>query len=647
MKNNILYKISLFTIFVFVCACSEDFLDEELKTQRSDDYYTTEEGILSLATGTYYQVFDTFFDGETQICTTVYGADNFTIGGDASNGVWNNYDSGFQSIIAEVNSNTVEMEKQWDRAYIGINMANQLIKSCEDIDSEKQIIKNTSLGEGYFMRAFCYLRLVNQFGGVPLKLSPTLSVEQEFTRATDQEVFEQVISDLEKAYTLLDNSGPAPQKITKDAAAHFLAKAYITRASEINDEWNSETQVQDLKRAKSLSDEVIANHPLANNYQDLWDYTQPDGPNEFLPEVILSAQFNGDRSTEGRNTTHLYFTARYDDLPYMKRDLTGMRPYSRLAPTYYTYSVYDMINDSRFWKSFRTKHRCNNGSDEYENGDLGIMYVINQPDDTRFSQSENQSTIIDQATGKTIPSVYVAYAADNVKLTEGVRYPSLSKHFDAARTAINDNRGVRDEILARSGETYLLAAEAEIRLAKLGQGSYNNALQYINTIRDRAAYKSGENRASYTDGGAAYPASSLNQDENDNSFMTQNSYYESNNIPETTQATNLAVSAPQNLPEEDEEIISTLGYGSDYDRMLCFLLNERTRELCGEFYRWETLSRTKTLIERTKAFNPGASPNIQDFHLKRPIPQTFLDAVYANGSALSPEQKQAMQNPGY
>jgi hypothetical protein len=628
-------------------SCQTDFLKEELTTQRGNAYFDTEAGIQAAVAGAYNQVLSVPFSSEIQFATTNYGTDEFHVGGDGSNSAWNNYDGGFKSIVTTVNSNTIAAERAWDMYYVGIGLANQIIKSATDITSTNNAIKKIALGEGYFFRGLNYLKLVRQYGGVPLKLTVSTTVELEFTRATPDKVYAQIIEDLTKAYDLLDNTGPAPIKITKDAAAHFLAKAYLSRASEINDSWNTSTKATDLAKVVSLSDEVIARHPLVANYGDVWAWSKPNSPSETLSEVILSAQFSGDLLGTNFNQQHLYFTARYDDLPYMQRDLTGMRPFSRLAPTYFTYDVFDQVNDSRFWKSFRTKSRCNKGSGKYVNGDLGVMFVINSTTDKRFTKTKYVDEIVYSKTNKTIPSVYVSHASDGKSLVTDVRFPSLSKHFDGARLAINEIRGFRDEVLARSAETYLMAAEAKVRLANLGQGSYDAALPYINFVRKRAAFKTGEDRASYNDGAAAYVVSASGQSVDINSYMTENSYYESTNITKTTTATVLDITSSSNLPAEDVAVINKLGYTSAYDKMLCFVLNERTRELCGEFHRWEDLSRTKTLVARAKAYNPGAASNIKDFHILRPIPQTFLDGVYSSGQPLTTEQKTAMQNGGY
>jgi hypothetical protein len=650
MKKYVMHYAKIFlalTTIGIATSCS-DYLNEELTTKRSTDFYKTDEGIKSLAVGTNYQVLDVPFSGEIMLSLCNSGTDEFHIGGDASNGVWNAYDSGLKSEVTVSNANTVMANNQWDALYVGIGLANQLIQSASESVSTSDNIKKTALGEGYFYRAYNYLRLVRQYGGVPLKLTVSTTVELEFTRATAQEVLKQVIDDFTQAYTLLSNVG-APARVTKDAAAHYLAKAYLTRASEINDAWNTSTKKSDLEQVVTLSDEVISHHPLATNFGDLWNYTKPDGANETLSELILSAQFSADKATAGSNMQHVLFTSRYDDMPQMKRDLTGMRPYSRLAATYFTYGAFDQVNDSRFWKSFRTKSRLNNPAGSYyAKGDLGIMYVINQPNDTRFATIFNSNSVIYAKTGKTIPSVYVAYSAEaNKSLLSDKRFPSLSKHFDAARTAINDTRGLRDMVVARSAETYLMAAEAKIRLAALGAGTYASALDYINAVRKRAAYKDGENRAAYTDGGAAYPVAEAKQDPIDNSLILENSYYESNNIPVETSATDLVITSTSSLPAQDEAIISKLGVSGEYNRMLALVLNERSRELVGEFLRWEDLSRTKTLVSRAKAYNPEAAPNIKDYHLLRPIPQTFLNGIQKAGQALTSDEKQAMQNPGY
>lgn len=646
-----IFKIFLFSGLVLLSSCKKDFLKEELKTERGMDFFQTDDGIRQLAAGAYYQVFNTPFNGEWIYCATNYGVDEFSIGGDPSNGVWNNYDAGFRSIVTINNGNTSLANQQWDNLYIGIGDANLLIQNATASASTSDAIKKIALGEGYFFRAYNYLRLVTQYGGVPLKTTPSATVELEFTRATPEAVYKQIIEDFKQAYNLLPNTS-APAKITKDAAAHYLAKAYLYRASEINDAWNTSTKAADLAAVVPLCDEVISRHPLTPNFADLWKYAKPDDGSETLKELILSAQFTADVSASGTNTQHLYYGFRYENIPQMQRDITGDRPFSRLRTNYYMFRVYDLVNDSRFWKSFRTKWRLNNASGGYyANGDLGVMFVINQPGDSRFSNYLLNNTVVYSKTGKTIPNAYIAYPAG--RTTDGalevdVRYPSLSKFLDGSRIALNEVRGLRDMNLARSAETYLMAAEARIRLAKLGTGSYGDALPYLNAVRTRAQYKSGEDRSAYYDGGGALGASTSGQNPNINSFMAENSYYESNNIPVTTDASNsLAITDITTLPAGDEYVISKLGVSGTYDRMLALVLNERSRELCGEYKRWEDLARTKTLVPRVKAFNFQGAPNIQNYHLLRPIPQTYLDAIQSGGLALTGDQKQAQQNPGY
>lgn len=102
-------------------------------------------------------------------------------------------------------------------------------------------------------------------------------------------------------------------------------------------------------------------------------------------------------------------------------------------------------------------------------------------------------------------------------------------------------------------------------------------------------------------------------------------------------------------------LTTATGYTSSgdvtYDKVMNFILDERTRELCGELYRWEDLARTKTLQARFNAFNDGNGREgtfDPATHYFRPIPQSFLDGITnESGANLTDEEKAAMQNPGY
>lgn len=663
-------------------SCSEDFLDEELTTKRSYDYYYTPEGIRDAIVGMYHNLRYPF-NFEQGYTTTNYGTDEFLVGGDNSNHDWNDYSANLSPDIQRINVNTTNAYDIWDNLYGHINLANIVLANVDDAVTD-EAINRLYKAEASFFRAYSYFKLVQQYGGVPLKLEPANTVERYFVRASREECVNQVIADFRVAYQGLPDTEGEEGKLYKDVAAHFLAKALLYRASEINDDWNAATKTADLAEIVTLTNEVIANHQLAPNFMDLFAYTGADGANEQLDEILFAAQFSNVNTAAEGNRMHLYFPSQYMNLVGFTRDIAGGREYQRLRTSKYIYEVYDLENDSRFWKSFRTKHNLNrastaaslNGTDPntglehtYGLGDLGLIYLINTQPDARFNLSTpkvitdavNQTSThtgiyyYNPFTGKPVPHAYCVYLSDgsNHLITEaGIlnRFPSCSKHFDGSRPNHNYELGARDGILARLAETYLIKAEALIR-----QSKYQDAIDVINIVRSRATYKDGEDRSLYIDGGEAYlnnPDGQANYAEGVLvcSYARTNSYYESLSIPVTTAATDITTGiTPAALPAVDEAIITKLGYTSEYDRMMCFLLNERTRELVGEFLRWEDLARTQTIEERVEVYNPAAAANFNATkHYLRPIPQTWLDAIYnAEGQALTADEKQAMQNPGY
>ena len=126
--------------------------------------------------------------------------------------------------------------------------------------------------------------------------------------------------------------------------------------------------------------------------------------------------------------------------------------------------------------------------------------------------------------------------------------------------------------MARTGETYLVKAECQVR-----QADYQGAIATINVLRARGQWKKGEDRSYYTDGSMAF----LKADggDNDNSTATatsvkknkdfagntltntqayyasmthKNTYYLSTGIAETTEPSDLQIKSYTKLPEEDE-----------------------------------------------------------------------------------------------
>ena len=173
-------------------SCKESFLDEQLITGHSTDYFKTQDGLDDLVTGAY-QKLKFKFNYIWGINCHNLGVDEFT---DANNTMvhFNHYGSTLNS--AETGSNS----PMWDNYYGLIEPANIIINNMPQFYNQGSPTYNTRLGEGYFLRAYAYFELVKQFGGVPLKLYPSTGVEYYFTRDTEEDVYNQIIADFKAAY---------------------------------------------------------------------------------------------------------------------------------------------------------------------------------------------------------------------------------------------------------------------------------------------------------------------------------------------------------------------------------------------------------------------------------------------------------------
>jgi len=403
--------IALMVCALGITSCGDDFLKEEQITRRDLSYFDTPEGVRDMADGlpTILRIKHSY---EYSYAHTNYGTDEFALGSDPSNDMWNNYSAGLQSVVSGSSGNRVQPIIAWDMCYVAINNQNTVISKAP-ASLEGQADLNAVLGSAYFFRGWTYLFLVEQWGGVPLKLSPSIELEREFTRATLEASIQQVIDDLQKAYDLLGNDNIRTGAASKDAAAHFLAKALLHRQSEICSEFGGKTKDADLSKALQLCDEVIAHRPLAADFAELWDFSAIDGDNEKLPEMILAAQYtiptaNAAAGSYG-NQMNMYYISIYQNWAGMNRDRAGGREYARLRTTDYAMDVYDRRNDSRFWKSFRTKQRLNIATDgkkpswgthlTFEVGQLGVLWIINdEADAERFQVST--SAVPGSTTGK-------------------------------------------------------------------------------------------------------------------------------------------------------------------------------------------------------------------------------------------------------
>lgn len=160
---------------------------------------------------------------------------------------------------AEIDNNTILPENEsvdgiWTAIYDGINVANNVIVQVPNMTDMTAAEKNAALGELYFLRALNHFNLLNYFGAIPVKITPTVGVSGiNVPRNEVDAVYAQIIQDLTFAAENLP-SGSSKIKASANAAKALLARVYLYK--------------KDYSNAARYANEVIN----SGKYELLADY---------------------------------------------------------------------------------------------------------------------------------------------------------------------------------------------------------------------------------------------------------------------------------------------------------------------------------------------------------------------------------------
>jgi starch-binding outer membrane protein, SusD/RagB family len=188
-----------------------------------EGFYKTETHINQAVLGAYNGLRNVWVNAQSSYMLTEARSDNAFQG--------TAYDDGPISRF-EVTPTLPVLSTAWAAYYSNITRSNRILEALPNVTMEDTKRKQYE-GEAKFTRALFYFDLVRLFGGVP-KVTRSLSIDESYktNRATAEEIYDQIVTDLTEAAALLpeiyDNTNKG--RATKWAAKGYLGKVYLFRS---------------------------------------------------------------------------------------------------------------------------------------------------------------------------------------------------------------------------------------------------------------------------------------------------------------------------------------------------------------------------------------------------------------------------------
>ena len=127
---------------------------------------------------------------------------------------------------------TGEDEPYWGKAFTLLRDANYLIENLPVYGTSfPEITYNHYLGEAYYVRATVFYAMARRFGGIPLVTRvieyPASSDKLEVPRSSEEETWDQILADYDKAASLMQPKSPKSGYSNKYVALAFKSQAML------------------------------------------------------------------------------------------------------------------------------------------------------------------------------------------------------------------------------------------------------------------------------------------------------------------------------------------------------------------------------------------------------------------------------------
>jgi hypothetical protein len=282
--KTLLRNLALAAVVVVVPACSKDFLTEVPQDFVAPEtfYHNADD-----ATAAVNAVYASFINLQSPLSRDQYLGRNYWMLSEYATEVATtrlsatNERSLPDNYHPQFNSAHAYIQGIYEAAYAGINRANSAIENVPNVPMN-DARKAQLVAEAKFLRAQHYYYLVGLFGGVPLKLTSTASIDGALLpRNTAAEVYAQIYKDCTDAAAVLPTAwtGADYGRVTKGAALTLLGKAALQSAGAAG-------VTADYQRGLDAFRTVLTlGYGLDANYASLFD-----GSNEKSKEIIFSFQ---------------------------------------------------------------------------------------------------------------------------------------------------------------------------------------------------------------------------------------------------------------------------------------------------------------------------------------------------------------------